>query len=66
VTSNPANTLYSVVTNLLFLHSFGLHDTVTWNTPSWSISAEFLTNVIFVLPLRYCRKDGLQPRSCCP
>lgn len=47
VTSNPANTPYSVVTNLLFLHSFGLHETVTWNTPSWSISAEFLTNVIF-------------------
>jgi hypothetical protein len=30
-----------------FLHSFGLHDTVTWNTPSWSIGAEFLTNLMF-------------------
>ena len=47
VTSNPENTPYSVLTNLLFLHSFGLHKAVTWNTPSWSISAEFLTNVIF-------------------
>ena len=47
ITSNANNTPYSFVTNLLFLHSFGLHDTVTWNTPSWSISAEFLTNLMF-------------------
>lgn len=47
VTSNPNNTPYSFLTNLLFLHSFGLHDTVTWNTPSWSIGAEFLTNLMF-------------------
>jgi peptidoglycan/LPS O-acetylase OafA/YrhL len=47
VTSNPNNTLYSLVTNILFLHSFGLHSTVTWNVPSWSISAEFLANVVF-------------------
>lgn len=47
ITSNPNNTPYSFFTNILFLHSFGLHDTVTWNTPSWSISAEFLTNLMF-------------------
>jgi peptidoglycan/LPS O-acetylase OafA/YrhL len=47
ITSNANNTPYSFVTNLLFLHSFGLHDTVTWNTPSWSIGAEFLTNLMF-------------------
>ena len=47
ITSNANNTPYSFLTNLLFLHSFGLHDTVTWNTPSWSISAEFLTNLMF-------------------
>jgi peptidoglycan/LPS O-acetylase OafA/YrhL len=47
ITSNPNNTPYSFLTNFLFLHSFGLHDTVTWNTPSWSIGAEFLTNLMF-------------------
>jgi peptidoglycan/LPS O-acetylase OafA/YrhL len=47
ITSNSNNTPYSFLTNLLFLNSFGLHDTVTWNTPSWSISAEFLTNLMF-------------------
>jgi peptidoglycan/LPS O-acetylase OafA/YrhL len=47
VTSNPNNTLYSFITNFFLLHSFGLHSTVTWNFTSWSISAEFLTNLIF-------------------
>lgn len=47
ITSNSNNTPYSFLANILFLHSFGLYDTVTWNTPSWSISAEFLTNLMF-------------------
>lgn len=37
----------SLVTNLFLVQSFGLHDRVTWNGPSWSISAEFYTYLLF-------------------
>jgi peptidoglycan/LPS O-acetylase OafA/YrhL len=37
----------SLLTNLLLLHSWGLHDTLTWNQPSWSISAEMAAYLIF-------------------
>jgi hypothetical protein len=39
--------VFAIVTNLLLLQDFGLHDTLTWNTPSWSISAEFFTYIVF-------------------
>lgn len=46
----------SLVTNLLLLQSMNLHDGITWNFPSWSISVEFYTNLLFAavmaLPLR--------------
>lgn len=47
VTSNAENTVYSFITNFFLLHSFGLHSRVTWNFTSWSISAEFLANMMF-------------------
>jgi peptidoglycan/LPS O-acetylase OafA/YrhL len=37
----------SLLTNLLLIHSLGIHDQFTWNTPSWSISVEFWTYVVF-------------------
>ncbi len=37
----------SFVSNVFLLQAFGLHDTVTWNYPSWSISAEFYTYLLF-------------------
>ena len=33
--------------NLLLVHSLGLFDTFGWNYPSWSISVEFYTYLIF-------------------
>jgi peptidoglycan/LPS O-acetylase OafA/YrhL len=33
--------------NLLLLHALGFDDRLTWNLPSWSISAEFWTYVVF-------------------
>jgi len=33
--------------NLLLVHSLGLLDTFSWNAPSWSISVEFYTYLIF-------------------
>jgi len=33
--------------NLLLIHSLGLYDTFTWNVPSWTISVEFYTYLVF-------------------
>jgi peptidoglycan/LPS O-acetylase OafA/YrhL len=37
----------SLASNLVLVHGFGLHDKLTWNTPSWSISTEFWTYLLF-------------------
>src|SRR5436190_20816730 len=39
----------AIVTNILLIHSLGVHGTLTWNPPSWSISTEFYTYVIFAI-----------------
>ena len=46
----------SFVSNLLLLHAIGIHDEVTWNYPSWSISAEFCTYLIFGLCVATARR----------
>ena len=55
----PSMSLYALITNLLLVHSLGLHNSLTWNFPSWSISTEFYTNVLFAL----CCWIALPPRS---
>lgn len=35
--------------NIFFLHSIGLFKNISWNYPSWSISVEFFTYIIFAL-----------------
>lgn len=37
----------SVLTNLLLIHSLNLHDGLSWNGPSWSISTEMWAYVVF-------------------
>jgi peptidoglycan/LPS O-acetylase OafA/YrhL len=37
----------SIFTNLWLIHGLGIHDALTWNTPSWSISTEFYTYLVF-------------------
>lgn len=39
----------AVLSNLLLLQSMGVHDGLTWNQPSWSISTEWWTYVTFAL-----------------
>ena len=39
----------SLISNLLLLQSMGLHDVLTWNSPSWSISVEFYVYITFSL-----------------
>jgi peptidoglycan/LPS O-acetylase OafA/YrhL len=42
-----SNTPGSMLTNLLLLQAMGIHDTLTWNTPSWSISGEVFAYLLF-------------------
>src|SRR5450432_1190408 len=37
----------AIPTNLLLIHSFGIHKIFTWNVPSWSISAEWWAYMVF-------------------
>ena len=55
----PSMSLYALITNLLLVHSLGLHNSLTWNFPSWSISTEFYTNALFAL----CCWIAIPPRS---
>jgi peptidoglycan/LPS O-acetylase OafA/YrhL len=50
-TSIPA-----LLSNIALLQSLGLHHAYTWNGPSWSISAEFWTYVLFGIIARYARR----------
>lgn len=46
--SGPTN-LQSLATNLLLIHGWGIESGLTWNSPSWSISAEFFAYLYFAL-----------------
>ena len=45
---NPLiNNPRAIPTNLLLIHSFGIHKLFNWNVPSWSISAEWWAYMVF-------------------
>src|ERR1700742_2803797 len=41
--------LFSLFTNLTLTQSLGLNSDMTWNTPSWAVSTEFWTYIVFAL-----------------
>jgi peptidoglycan/LPS O-acetylase OafA/YrhL len=54
--SNPR----AIPTNLLLIHSFGIHQIFNWNVPSWSISAEWWAYMLFpFLAIFIYRKKGM-------
>lgn len=57
-TAFEVNNAYSFGLNVLLLHSMGFIDYLSWNAPSWSISVEFYTYLVFglivLLALRMC------------
>lgn len=53
---NSASRLSAIPTNLLLIHSLGIHDSSTWNIPSWSISTEFWTYIVFAISVRLAGK----------
>ena len=55
-TSSPA----TILSNVGLVHGLGLYDVLTWNQPSWSISDEFWTYLVFAaLCLAGLRRIGL-------
>lgn len=54
--STPQEAPSTIVANLLLVQSLHVFDFLTWNVPSWSISTEFYTYVVFALCLTGLRK----------
>ncbi|MGO9171819.1 MAG: acyltransferase family protein [Rhodomicrobium sp.] len=56
IESQPFTEVYavpSILTNIALVQALGLDSILTWNIPSWSISVEFYTYLIFACSL-YC------------
>ncbi|WP_109096820.1 acyltransferase [Azospirillum sp. TSH64] len=53
----------SILSNLFLVHSLGIEDGLTWNIPSWSISAEFLAYVTFAALCLLARRTWLVTMS---
>lgn len=45
--STPDRSIFSIFTNLFLIHSLGIHQNLTWNSPSWSISTEWAAYLVF-------------------
>jgi peptidoglycan/LPS O-acetylase OafA/YrhL len=43
-----SRSIESIFSNLLLVHSVGIHDNFTWNIPAWSISCEWVAYLLFV------------------
>jgi peptidoglycan/LPS O-acetylase OafA/YrhL len=52
------NNAYSFLLNVFLLHSMGFIDYLSWNAPSWSISVEFYTYLVFGLVVLLARRLG--------
>ena len=52
------NNAYSFFLNVFLLHSLGFIDHLSWNWPSWSISVEFYTYLVFGLVLLWAQRFG--------
>jgi len=46
----------AIAANLLLVHSLGFYGLETWNGPSWSISVEFYTYLVFALACLFARR----------
>jgi peptidoglycan/LPS O-acetylase OafA/YrhL len=48
----------AIPTNLLLIHSFGIHNSFNWNVPSWSISAEWWAYMVFPVLAVFIYRKG--------
>jgi len=47
----PTRSADTIIANLLLIHSLNVFDFPTWNWPSWSISTEFYTYIVYALAI---------------
>lgn len=52
------NNAYSFFLNLFLLHSLGFVHYLNWNAPSWSISVEFYTYLVFAIVVLIAKRLG--------
>ncbi|MBL4869888.1 MAG: acyltransferase [Robiginitomaculum sp.] len=57
--SGASETLWSFVTNLTLTHSMGIHDSLSYNMPSWTVSVEFYTYFVLVAMMMWMRPKEL-------
>jgi peptidoglycan/LPS O-acetylase OafA/YrhL len=48
----------AILANIPMIHSLGIYDQLTWNFPSWSISTEFYTYLVFAGLFTVVRKPA--------
>jgi len=49
----------SLLSNLTLTHAMGVHDSLTFNPPAWTISAEFFTYFVFIAVMLWARPKKL-------
>jgi peptidoglycan/LPS O-acetylase OafA/YrhL len=57
-TGFEVNNSYSFILNIFLLHSLGFVQYLNWNAPSWSISVEFYTYLVFGVVLLGAQRLG--------
>ena len=50
----------ALLANLFLVQSLGIYNMLTWNTPSWSISTEFYTYLVFAAACTLTAKQSLR------
>lgn len=51
-----SRSIETIITNVLLIQAFDPHSQLSWNTPSWTISTEFWTYLIFGAVCFFCPK----------
>ena len=54
------DTVQTFISNILLVQALGIHDSLSWNQPAWSISVEFYSYIaFFLLSITLDKKNGL-------
>jgi peptidoglycan/LPS O-acetylase OafA/YrhL len=63
--SGPGESIKAMVANVFLVHSMGILDRLSFNGPSWSISVEFYTYILFAFIITYTGRFSLYVVSLC-
>jgi peptidoglycan/LPS O-acetylase OafA/YrhL len=57
--AGASDTIWSFLSNLTLTHSMGLHDSLSYNMPSWTVSVEFFAYFVFIGMMIFMRPKKL-------